>query len=93
MSEFVHDAAPAPTPVPASVQLTRSPSANDLLRDAIARWGVALEHGDVAEVARIVRQSHDDRNEDAETGRMGPMLGSAGPTTDTNFFPMNIDRK
>ncbi|MEO6123116.1 MAG: hypothetical protein ABIR32_05360 [Ilumatobacteraceae bacterium] len=91
MSEFVHDAASAPAP--AQWQITRSPSANDRLRDTIDRWGVALEHGDVAEVARIVRQSHHDRNEDAETGRMGPMVGSAGPTTDTNGFPMNFDRK
>ncbi|MEO6124463.1 MAG: hypothetical protein ABIR32_12200 [Ilumatobacteraceae bacterium] len=84
MSEFVHAGAPEPAPASAQGQLTRSPSANDRLRDTIARWGVALELGDIAEVARIVRQSHDDRNEIDETGRIGPMMGRAGPTTETS---------
>jgi hypothetical protein len=79
VSEVIHIASMAPGP--ARGEVGRIPSAGDRQRESIARWGVALERHDADEVARLVRQSHDARNEDAATGRFGPMVGTVGPTT------------
>lgn len=71
---------------PAGGELGRHPSASDRQRDTIARWGAALEHHDADEVARLVRQSHEARVEDAEIGRLGPMVGTADTTTAKGGF-------
>jgi hypothetical protein len=40
-------------------------------RDALDRWGAAFAHGDDAEVARIVQQSHDTSNATPPLGLIG----------------------